>query len=97
MCGTYAYVSPETYYGNPYSTKSDIYAYAIVLWELINRIITGTYATPYSEYKQIKYDYQIIVMVSKKGLRPTIPQDTPLALKNIVSDCWTTEDTTQVE
>jgi hypothetical protein len=33
----------------------------------------GKYVRPYSEYKDINMDYQIIYRVATKGLRPTMP------------------------
>jgi len=86
--GTYAYISPEVYFGQAFTTKSDVYAFGVILWELCNRCCKGVYEAPYSEYKQFKFDFQIIVWVSKKGWRPTIPKDCPVALANLILRCW---------
>lgn len=39
--GTYAYVAPELYFGEQFTSKADIYSFAIILWEMVN---TFTYA-----------------------------------------------------
>ena len=39
--GTMNYCAPETFEGKPSSTKSDIYAVGILLWEMLFRTITG--------------------------------------------------------
>jgi len=39
MRGTFAYCAPEVYFGEPFSIKSDVFSIAVVLWELIVRVI----------------------------------------------------------
>jgi len=88
MCGTYAYLAPEIYRGKPFSPKSDMYAYGVIVWEMATRVAKGKYHRPFSEYKEIKYDFQVVVAAAKKELRPTISKETPLPLKNIITNCW---------
>jgi serine/threonine protein kinase len=45
--GTYVYAAPETYNGQGYTTKADVYSFGIILWEMAMRVITGT-ASPFS-------------------------------------------------
>ena len=40
-------------------------------------MVTGRYAQPYSEYKSIQFDFQIVVQAAKSDLRPTIPAKCP--------------------
>jgi serine/threonine protein kinase len=47
MSGTYVYAAPETYNGQGYTTKADVYSFGIILWEMAMRVITGT-ASPSS-------------------------------------------------
>jgi len=86
--GTFAYCSPEIANGTgcPYTTKSDVYSIGIVFWELIIRVITGEYSRPYSEYSHIKMDFQIMLN-SKEGLRPTLPESCPVGLSNLYYQC----------
>ncbi|KAF2070487.1 hypothetical protein CYY_008198 [Polysphondylium violaceum] len=86
--GTFAYCSPEIANGTgcPYTTKSDVYSIGIVFWELIIRVLTGEYSRPYSEYSHIKMDFQIMLN-SKEGLRPTLPQCCPVGLSNLYYQC----------
>ena len=46
----------------------------------MNILSTGKYEAPYSEYPQLKIDYQIFFHVAKKQYRPTLPQGTPTLL-----------------
>lgn len=58
--GTYVYAAPETYMGGQqYTTKSDVYSYSLILWELVVRCITGAYSRPYSEYRNLIFDFQV--------------------------------------
>eukprot|EP01089_Gocevia_fonbrunei_P014277 TRINITY_DN3876_c0_g1_i1.p1 TRINITY_DN3876_c0_g1~~TRINITY_DN3876_c0_g1_i1.p1 ORF type:complete len:497 (+),score=74.25 TRINITY_DN3876_c0_g1_i1:52-1491(+) len=86
--GTYAYAAPETFYGTKYSTKSDVYSFGIILWELVMRNMHGSHHRPYSEYSWLKFDFQIIIQTSKKGLRPTLPSECPEPLKQLIIESW---------
>jgi len=86
--GTYAYIAPEVYFGQSFTTKSDVYAFGVILWEICNHCVRGSYMAPFAEYKTLVYDFQIIVQASRKGMRPIIDPNTPLALSNIIQLCW---------
>lgn len=86
--GTYAYIAPEIYFGLKFTPKSDVYALGIILWELCTRCVKGAYEAPYSEYKTLSYDFQIIVQASKKGMRPKIDPEIPTPLANVIMRCW---------
>lgn len=86
--GTYAYISPEVYFGQSFTPKSDVYAFGVILWELCNRCVRGVYQAPFSEYKALVYDFQIIVQASRKGMRPSIAPLVPVALANVIRLCW---------
>eukprot|EP01129_Flabellula_baltica_P005472 TRINITY_DN1986_c0_g1_i6.p1 TRINITY_DN1986_c0_g1~~TRINITY_DN1986_c0_g1_i6.p1 ORF type:complete len:443 (-),score=84.77 TRINITY_DN1986_c0_g1_i6:284-1612(-) len=62
-CGTLLYLCPEVYLGEPFTPKSDIYAFGILLWELTNQHYTGKYAMPYSNLKKYHRDYQLLAAV----------------------------------
>lgn len=87
MRGTYAYIPPEVYKGKPFTSKSDIYSIGIILWEMIYRIIEGKHMRPYGEYPFIIHDFQIIIQAATKGLRPSLPPQTPPELEKIYLKC----------
>jgi serine/threonine protein kinase len=86
--GTMAYAAPETYAGSPYTTKSDVYSVGMIIWETVTRAMTGAHERPFSEFKNIKFDFQIIMHAAKKHVRPTIPARTPTSLRAAIERCW---------
>jgi len=85
--GTFAYCDPEVYNGTSFAAASDIYSLGIIMWEVINRLIKGKYEQPYSEYKHLTFDFQIILQAAKENLRPTIPPQCPQLFKKLIQDC----------
>lgn len=86
--GTMAYAAPETYAGSPYTTKSDVYSVGMIIWETVTRAMTGAHERPFSEFKNIKFDFQIIMHAAKKHVRPTIPARTPTSLRSAIERSW---------
>jgi len=86
--GTYAYTAPEMYYSKNYTAKSDVYSIGVVIWELVVRLVKNKHCKPYSEYSDIKYDYQIIFQVAQNQRRPTIPPECPTKIKQLIEKCW---------
>lgn len=86
--GTYAYIAPEVYNCETFTTKSDVYSVAIILWELIYRVINGKYLRPFQEFKHIQFDFQVLIQACKMKLRPTLPPETPPPLEQLVKKCW---------
>lgn len=86
--GTFAYCAPEVATGSgvPYTVKSDVYSIGIVLWELATRVVIGEYQRPFSEYPNIKMDFQIMLN-SKDGVRPTLSLQTPQSLREVYQSC----------
>lgn len=87
MRGTFAYLAPECYYGEKYTDKSDVYSLGIVIIEIMTRILTGNYVQPYSEFKHIAFDFQIIIHAAKENLRPSMPENTPNMIKDLIQIC----------
>jgi serine/threonine protein kinase len=63
--GTPMWMAPEIIMGKKYTEKADVYAFGIILWEILTRL------EPYEE----KEPMQIVVEVVNDGLRPTMPAD----------------------
>eukprot|EP01129_Flabellula_baltica_P002857 TRINITY_DN12751_c0_g1_i1.p1 TRINITY_DN12751_c0_g1~~TRINITY_DN12751_c0_g1_i1.p1 ORF type:complete len:830 (-),score=176.81 TRINITY_DN12751_c0_g1_i1:44-2533(-) len=85
LCGTYGYCAPEVFNGELCTTKSDVFSYGIIVWEVVNYLVTGSYSEPYSEF-EFSFDFQIIVQTAK-GLRPNIPPGSPKDLVNLYLVC----------
>lgn len=62
FCGTMPWTAPEIFKSDGYTTKADVYSFGIVMWELITR------EEPYEGMHRP----QIIVGVSREGLRPKV-------------------------
>ncbi len=58
------------------------------MWELVIRCITGSYKKPYSEHKNLKFDFQIIIQTAKNGLRPVIHSSCPPPFADLMRKCW---------
>lgn len=86
--GTYAYIAPEVYNCEKFTTKSDIYSVAIILWEMVHRLIMGKYLRPFQEFNNIKFDFQILIQACKMKLRPTLPAKTPPPIAEVIKKCW---------
>ena len=91
MRGTMAYCPPEAYFAQAFDYKSDVYSLAIIIWELVNRCLKGKYEAPFSEYKNLTMDFQIIIQVAKSHLRPTIPDRCPAEPRACIERCWVFE------
>ncbi|KAH9305389.1 hypothetical protein KI387_009793, partial [Taxus chinensis] len=76
--GTYRWMAPEMIQSRPYNHKVDVYSFGIVLWELITGML------PFQNMTAVQAAFAVV----NKGLRPTIPQDCPLSLADIMSRCW---------
>lgn len=77
--GTSAWLAPELNVARdpPYSNKSDVYAYGVVLWEL------AAQALPYKG----KDDEEIAELVDE-GEHDPIPKDTPAEFAELIEACW---------
>ncbi|GAB2267810.1 Serine/threonine-protein kinase sty46, variant 2 [Dionaea muscipula] len=76
--GTYRWMAPEVIEHKPYDHKADVFSYGIVVWELLTGKLPYEYLTP----------LQAAVGVVQKGLRPTIPKNTPPMLAELLERCW---------
>ncbi|CAG9321427.1 unnamed protein product [Blepharisma stoltei] len=74
--GTYPYVAPEIITEHKYSLKSDIFAFGMLLWELLNR------RRPFNDLQPIQIMYQIAHL----NKRPEMSQNTQLT--GLIEKCW---------
>ncbi len=80
--GTPMWMAPEIIIGKQYTEKADVYAFGIILWEILTRL------EPYED----KEPMQIVVEVVNDHLRPTIPDEFKASpLVPLMKDCWHAE------
>lgn len=93
QCGTPQWTAPEILRGEPYGTKSDIYSFSILLWEIFSEQI------PYCEYDLNKLQIAIQV-ASNKNFRPGLnflKNETPEVIKNLIKNCWNDDPKLRLE
>jgi serine/threonine protein kinase len=82
--GTTAWIAPEVLQGERYSEKADIYSFGIVLSEL------DTCGHPYNSNRaedDSLTDPKIAVLVSTDAIKPTIEDDCPPAIRDVILSC----------
>ncbi|KAF9973343.1 hypothetical protein BGZ73_003420 [Actinomortierella ambigua] len=80
MKGTFGWMAPEILAKRPqYSTKSDIYALGMVMWEM-----AANCTTPFKEHR----DNLVVMSLVKSGEREDLPDDTPADYRYWVERCW---------
>jgi len=75
--GTVSWIAPEVFEQRKYTEKADVYSFGIVLWELLTRRV------PFADIHSFSIPVAVI-----KGDRPSIPKDSPSALKKLIRECW---------
>ncbi|KAG0225123.1 hypothetical protein BGW42_004636 [Actinomortierella wolfii] len=78
--GTIGWMAPELFAPRPrYSTKSDIYAFGMVMWEM------AAMSTP-----PFQHDYSRVVLAAlvERGDREELPDETPDEYRALVIRCW---------
>lgn len=82
--GTVTHMAPELFsFQAKYTEFSDVYAYAMTLWEIASRKI------PYASAAHPCH--QVIIALVGQGDRETIPEKTPQVLRQIIEGCWAAE------
>lgn len=80
QCGSPLWMSPEMVRNDPYDEKSDVYSFAICLWEMYTRKIP---------YRDLGLNpSHLVVKVVKEHLRPPIPKQCPRAFRQLMERCW---------
>eukprot|EP00884_Botryococcus_braunii_P011889 jgi/Botrbrau1/20700/Bobra.0058s0029.1 len=82
--GSYRYMAPEVYLHQPYSSKVDVYAFAMICFELFEG------RTPFGRI----VDAKVAAEKASRGERPTWGKvnrwgkSVPQELKTLVEECW---------
>ncbi|OHS99434.1 TKL family protein kinase [Tritrichomonas foetus] len=76
--GTPHWMAPELFLSNNYTNKVDVYAYGIMLWEMLSE------TAPF----QGKNGVQIAMVVCQNQERPAFPEKTSKPLKKFIAACW---------
>ncbi|PRP88917.1 hypothetical protein PROFUN_00385 [Planoprotostelium fungivorum] len=75
------WLAPEIMVGRPYDEKSDVYSFAIILWEMLSRKM------PFDEFPFANWYSQLEDSIVA-GTRPTVPGKTHPGYKRLIIDCW---------
>jgi len=80
QCGTVAWTAPEIFEGTHYNEKADVFAFAVILWELVSR------KRPWEGMHSMK----IIQAVTSGSRLPMnlLPSDAPSVLVDLMRACW---------
>ncbi|RIB01913.1 kinase-like domain-containing protein [Gigaspora rosea] len=73
----------EILMGQPYTTKSDIYSFGIIMWEIL-------YGMPVSYYHNFSKQ-QLQLKICNNYLRPPISEEAPRCYVNLMKKCWDKE------
>eukprot|EP00592_Proboscia_alata_P021495 CAMPEP_0194422718 /NCGR_PEP_ID=MMETSP0176-20130528/22018_1 /TAXON_ID=216777 /ORGANISM="Proboscia alata, Strain PI-D3" /LENGTH=1134 /DNA_ID=CAMNT_0039231601 /DNA_START=11 /DNA_END=3415 /DNA_ORIENTATION=- len=76
--GTYRWMAPEILRHEIYSSRADVYSFALVVWQLITR------EEPFAPVSQI----EAAGMVALENSRPPFPKQTPAPIIDFISRCW---------
>ncbi|KAG0235943.1 hypothetical protein BGW42_004398 [Actinomortierella wolfii] len=81
ITGTLGWFAPELFETNvpPYSTKTDIYALGVVMWEM-----AANCTRPYKNQD----NGELIALHVRNGGRERLPDDTPTEYREWVDRCW---------
>ncbi|KAF9287800.1 hypothetical protein BGZ74_001005 [Mortierella antarctica] len=78
--GTLRWMAPELFAKRPnYTTKSDMYALGMVMWEM-----AANCTLPFKD----TLDNAMVVFLITKGEREDLPDDTPADYRKCVEQCW---------
>ncbi|KAG0234145.1 hypothetical protein BGW42_006886 [Actinomortierella wolfii] len=87
--GTVRWMAPELFARKPlYSTKSDVYALGMVMWEM-----AANSTKPFSEH----IDNGAVIHLITRGEREELPDDTPQDYRDLVHRCWDQDPTNRPE
>ena len=77
--GTFQWMAPEVITNEDYTEKADVYSFGIILWEFWSKD---------PPYKGIKAKEVGIKVKNNKDFRPTIPDEVPQDIAELIKCCW---------
>ena len=77
--GTPLWMAPEIMCRKPFTEAVDIYAFGIILWQLLTR------QAPFSHHRDLG---KFKAAVCKRGERPPMPPTAPRRLASLIVACW---------
>ena len=80
-CGTPQWMAPEMLKAEPYGAPADVYAFAIVLFEILSR------RCPYDDVPDLA-GVALAMRVVHDGLRPSLPEGADPTLAALAQHCW---------
>lgn len=91
--GTFHWMAPEIFDGGPYSTKTDVYAFAIIMWEIFSQ------KTPYYDLRKTEHIYKHVFYDNKRpGFHDCkLPPRYQNRLENIMAENWHRNPSTRKE
>lgn len=75
--GTPIYIAPEIWMEKEYTTACDVYAFGIIVYEIITSLV------PY----HCKFQFEIITKIIN-GDRPAMDDSVPSSYRNLIERCW---------
>jgi serine/threonine protein kinase len=76
--GTYRWMSPEVIRHEPYSTKADVYSFAVMLWQFV------THEEPFADVSSV----EAAKLVAKEKKRMSMPLGIPARLSVAIETNW---------
>jgi len=76
--GSTRYMSPEVALSRPYNGRAEVFSFATILWQLVS------HQRPFRGFNVRMFEAR----VARDGERPKLPTSWPLALRELLRDCW---------
>ena len=77
--GTLRYMAPEVALGHPYAMVSDVYSFALIIYEVLSLL------TPFVSIKAVTTFHETVI---KGGLRPSLDTSWPRELTSMLEKMW---------
>ncbi|PRP88002.1 LRR receptor-like serine/threonine-protein kinase GSO1-like [Planoprotostelium fungivorum] len=81
ISGPVKWISPEAIMHKQYSTKSDVFSFGVVIWEIL------TQSDPWPELTLMECAFVVVTENKRLSLQPYFPPD----LQTLMTECWKKE------